>query len=95
MARKLNRTPFSIRSMLFDAICFSVESLARALHVRKSEIHLSHSSPTTDSSDSAVASVNRSHLQMAHDLPDRPHRNFRVSSVIAISQESIERKAPK
>jgi hypothetical protein len=48
VAKKLNRTPMSIRSMLRrDSLhvreircdLFSVESLAHALHVRKSEIH--------------------------------------------------------
>jgi hypothetical protein len=48
IARKLNRTPKSIRSMLqrngfqvreIRCDLFSIESLARALHVRKTEIH--------------------------------------------------------
>jgi hypothetical protein len=48
IAKKLNRTPKSVRSMLHrnglhvrEMRCdlFSVESLARALHVRKTEIH--------------------------------------------------------
>jgi hypothetical protein len=48
IAKKLNRTSMSIRSMLrrnclhvreIRCDIFSVESLARALHVRKSEIH--------------------------------------------------------
>jgi hypothetical protein len=48
VAKKLNRTPMSIRSMLrrnslqvreIRCDLFSVESLAHALHVRKAEIH--------------------------------------------------------
>jgi hypothetical protein len=37
VAKKLNRTPMSIRSIRCDL--FSIESLAHALHVRKTEIH--------------------------------------------------------
>jgi hypothetical protein len=48
IARKLNRTPMSIRSMLrrnclhvreIRCDLFSIDSLARALHVRRAEIH--------------------------------------------------------
>ena len=105
VAKKLNRTPMSIRSMLrrnslhvreIRCDLFSVESLAHALHVRKAEIHfwieqgwLEADVNTKGKRPSYIITAEALTRAYKHHLPDLLKRGIRSQSLFEAYLEYI------
>jgi hypothetical protein len=105
VAKKLNRTPMSIRSMLrrnslhvreIRCDLFSVESLAHALHVRKSEIHvwieqgwLEAEVNTKGKRPSYIITAEALAHAYKHHLPDLLKRGIRSQSLFLAYLEFV------